>query len=188
MKIKRDNNANYNVTLSHIESNSKKLVVQLNTLNKVFRNYSKNDTDLLTITDSELKKSLISKEVLLLGLDDDLALTLCKNDSIYKSILSDIKKIKSTKDYFYQVNYFKMIDFKKGMYKLNYKKLESIVEGLVYFDVNDKHDIKIYDEIAVATDTLLKYFPHNKSAIFSALNKVLDSDLKPTYNTLKYLR
>ncbi len=114
MKIKRDNNANYNVTLSHIESNSKKLVAQLNTLNKVFRNYSKNDTDLLTITDSDLKKSLISKEVLLLGLDDDLALTLCKNDSIYKSILSDIKKIKSTKDYFYKVDYFKMIDFKSS--------------------------------------------------------------------------
>ena len=189
MLIKRNNNSNYNVTLSNLELLTRNEVLKLNTLKNYFELHTdKKNLNILELSNDEIKAALIGDEVLKLNLDLNQSLSLVKKESIYNKMLIDLRQIKEVKDRNYNISIYKLISFKKGLYSVDYKLLEDTSKDVTYFKITDKKDLQIYNELASATDTLLKYYENKKGALFTALGKTLDADLKPTYSTLKFLK
>lgn len=190
MRIERSNHSNYNVTVSNLETLTKNVVVKLNMIYNYFaaNTESKKHIDILEASADDIKKALIGSKIMELNLDIEQSLALVKKNDVAYKIMFDLKEVQAVKDYNYNLPIHKFTSFKKGVYSINYKEIEQAALECNYFELTDKYDLKIYDEIAAATSVLLKYYPQKRSAIYTALGKTLNADLKPTYNTIKYLK
>ncbi len=100
MKIERNNNSNYKVTLANLETLTKNVVLKLNMIYKYLESNTdlKNHINLLEASADDIKAALIGAKILELNLDVEQSLTLVKKENVANKIMNDIREVQGEKD------------------------------------------------------------------------------------------